>query len=71
MVQISTRILVAALAAAPIFAAPLAQSIEEASDVAARDFDGAQVEARSPFIGHIFGGIKKSVHPFLKPLIPC
>ena len=56
MVQISTRVLVAALAAAPALAIPLSQSIEDG--VATRDFDDAQLEVRNPFIGKIFKGVK-------------
>jgi uncharacterized protein YdcH (DUF465 family) len=56
MVQISTRVLVAALAAAPALAIPLSQSIE--SGVVARDVNSVELDARAPFFGKIFKGVK-------------
>jgi len=56
MVQISTRVLVAALVAAPALAIPLSQSIEDG--VFARDFDDAQLEVRAPIFGKILRGVK-------------
>jgi len=56
MVQISTRVLVAALAAAPALAIPLSQSIE--SGVVARDVNSAELDARAPIFGKIFKGVK-------------
>lgn len=51
MVQISTRVLVAALAAAPALAIPLSQSVGE--DVATREIE-VELDARNPFLGKIF-----------------
>jgi len=58
MVQISTRVLVAALAAAPALAIPLSQSVGE--DVATREIE-VELDARNPFLG----GIIKKVGGFL------
>jgi hypothetical protein len=56
MVQISTRVLVAALAAAPALAIPLTQSIE--SGLVARDVNSVELDARAPFLGKIFKAAK-------------
>lgn len=52
MVQISTRVLVAALAAAPALAIPLSQPVE--ASVSARDVNDVELDARNPFLGKIF-----------------